>query len=268
MAVLAIDTSAAVAVSLCDDDGALLAARSVDSARQHAELLAPMIRDVLAEAGLTAGDVSAVVVGTGPAPFTGLRAGLVTARVFALARSIPLYGVPSLDALAAEALTSGEFVSPAPVRESTPTNSRTSHELGGAAAGVEVVAVGDARRREVYAARYRGVGAAGAADDRGAAVPATGADGGDLEVELVAGPVVEHPDELAELVRGAVVVGRGAQAYPEAFPGARAPFVPDPAVLARLAISRARRGVEQPSEPLYLRRPDAVPASARKRATG
>ena len=49
MAVLAIDTSAAVAVSLCDDDGALLAARSVDSARQHAELLAPMIRDVLAE---------------------------------------------------------------------------------------------------------------------------------------------------------------------------------------------------------------------------
>jgi len=266
--VLAIDTSAAVAVSLCDDDGALLAARSVDSARQHAELLAPMIRDVLAEAGLTAGDVSAVVVGNGPAPFTGLRAGLVTARVFALARGIPLYGVPSLDALAADALTSGEFVRSARVREPTLTNSRTSHELGGAAAGVEVVAVGDARRREVYAARYRGVVVNGAMGGGGGAGPGVGADGGFPEVELVAGPVVEHPDALAELVQGAVVVGRGAQAYPEAFPDARAPLVPDPAVLAGLAISRARRGVEQPSEPLYLRRPDAVPASARKRATG
>ncbi len=255
MAVLAIDTSAVVAVSLCDDDGNPLAARSVDSARHHAELLAPMIREVLTETGLAPGDVSAVVVGTGPAPFTGLRAGLVTARVFALARGIPLYGVPSLDALAAAALTSGEFVSPAPVREAALTNSRASHELGGVAEEVEVVAVGDARRREVYAARYR-------------ALPGAGVDDGLPDVELVAGPVVEHPDALADVVRGAVVVGRGAHAYPEAFPEARGPLVPDPAVLARLAIARARRGAEQPSEPLYLRRPDAVPASARKRATG
>lgn len=297
--VLAIDTSAAVAVSLCADDGAVLAARSVDSARHHAELLAPMIRDVLAEAGLAAGDVRAVVVGTGPAPFTGLRAGLVTARMFARARGIPLFGVSALDALAAPHLlppadpaltptaaptptfaptpatsTSGEFVNPGPVRESGRTNSDQIDELGGeigggiggeggagigggiggegVVAGREVVAVADARRREVYLARFRAV---------------QHPDGGH-DVALVTGPLVDRPDALAGLVQEAVVVGRGAALHPEAFPGAQGPEAPDPAVLARLAITRARRGVDQPAEPLYLRRPDAVPAAGRKRATG
>ena len=255
--VLAIDTSAAVAVALTDDDGVLLASRSVDSPRHHAELLAPMVRDVLAEAGLVPGDVSAVAVGTGPAPFTGLRAGLVTARMFALARAIPLYGVSSLDALAADVLLPApatpparESVISARVSDSAVTDSRISHYLGEggeARVGTEVLVVADARRREVYAARYRAA-----------------ADG---DVELVAGPVVERPDDVAELARDAVVVGRGAAVYAEAFPGASGPLVPDPAVLARLAIVRARRAVDQPAEPLYLRRPDAVPAAGRKRAT-
>ena len=240
VAVLAIDTSAAVAVSLSDDDGVPLAARTVDSARHHAELLAPMIRDVLAEAGLAPSDVTAVVVGTGPAPFTGLRAGLVTARVFARARGVPLYGVPSLDALAAAALA----------EDGAP----------------EVVAVGDARRREVYAARYRLASAAGQGSVSGADGEAPA--GGTGDVELLAGPVVERPAELGGFAAGAVVVGHGAHAYPEAFPDARDPLLPDPALLARLAISRARRGIDQPAEPLYLRRPDAVPAAARKRVTG
>ena len=60
MAVLAIDTSAAVAVALTDDDGVRLASRSVDSPRHHAELLAPMIREVLAEAGLSPADLTTV----------------------------------------------------------------------------------------------------------------------------------------------------------------------------------------------------------------
>ena len=65
----------------------------------------------------------------------------------------------------------------------------------------------------------------------------------------------------------AVVVGAGAALYPEVFPEARGPLVPDPAVLARLAITRASRGADQPAEPLYLRRPDVTPAAGRKRAT-
>jgi len=139
-----------------------------------------------------------------------------------------VYGVSSLDALAATA-----------------------------PGGSHVLAVADARRREVYAALYR-VSGDGALD---------GADGA-REVELLEGPVVARPAELDRLARAAVVVGRGGELYPEAFGGASGPLVPDPAVLARLAIGRARRGVDQPAEPLYLRRPDAVPAAGRKRATG
>jgi tRNA threonylcarbamoyladenosine biosynthesis protein TsaB len=46
------------------------------------------------------------------------------------------------------------------------------------------------------------------------------------------------------------------------------PAALDPAVLARLAVARAACGVDQPAEPLYLRRPDVVPPTERKRATG
>ena len=262
MAVLAIDTSAAVAVSLTDDDGAPLASRSVDSSRHHAELLAPMIRDVLAEVGLSPSDLIAVVAGTGPAPFTGLRAGLVTARMIALAREIPLFGVSSLDALAAERLLVPS-APPAPSGSVDPSPLAAPVEAGSAVpreclAGPDVLAGADARRREVYAARYRL-----RADGSGGSSGGTGSD-----VEIVAGPLVDRPDVVAGLASDAVVVGAGAAAYPAAFPQPLGPLVPAPAVLARLAIGRARRGVEQPAEPLSLRRPDAVPAAGRKRATG
>ncbi len=70
-------------------------------ARAHGELLAPACRDVLAEAGATAGDLGAVVAGVGPGPFTGLRVGLVTAATLGDALGIPAYGVCSLDGLGA-----------------------------------------------------------------------------------------------------------------------------------------------------------------------
>jgi tRNA threonylcarbamoyladenosine biosynthesis protein TsaB len=227
--VLALDTSAAVAVSLVTPDGAPLAARREHEDRRHAELLGPMITGVLADAGVDRRDLTAVVVGTGPAPFTGLRVGLVTARTLALALGVPVLGVPSLDALALQA----------------------ARDLG-LAAGTEVLAVSDARRREVYWARYRVT----VADDT---------------VEPVGGPGVERPAVLVQegVPDGAVVVGRGATLYPDVLPVVDgAPLDPDPAVLARLALARQARGLEQPSEPLYLRRPDVTEPGARKRATG
>jgi tRNA threonylcarbamoyladenosine biosynthesis protein TsaB len=237
--VLALDTSAAVAVSLVTDDGAPLAARHATEERRHAELLGPMITGVLTDAGVDRRDLTSVVAGTGPAPFTGLRVGLVTARTLALALGVPVLGVPSLDALAVQA----------------------TRDLG-LAPGTQVLVVADARRREVYWARYR------------VAVAADGAGGTELaswDVEVLGGPGVDRPDRLAADggLDGAVVVGRGAALYPDvlvAAPGA--PSDPDPAVLARIALARRARGVDQPTEPLYLRRPDVMEPAARKRATG
>lgn len=196
--ILAIDTSANVAVSLVRGD-VVLAARSEDAPRAHAELLSGFIRDVMAQAHCEAGDLEYVVVGTGPAPFTGLRVGLVTARTLGFAWGIPVLGVCSLDAL-------------------------------GARYG-DVTAVTDARRKEVYWARYR--------------------DG-----VRVDGPAVGSPESVGA---AGLTVGRGAQMYAQHFPGALSADV-DPAWLASVAARRVERGesVERdfPTEPLYLRRPD------------
>ncbi|NUU18110.1 tRNA (adenosine(37)-N6)-threonylcarbamoyltransferase complex dimerization subunit type 1 TsaB [Cellulomonas humilata] len=227
MPVLALDTSAAVAVALTDDAGVVLAARSDAQQRHHAELLAPMIADVLAEAGVDRRELTAVVVGTGPAPFTGLRVGLVTARTLALALGIPVHGVPSLDAVALQAS-----------RALPP--------------GTDVLVVTDARRREVYWALYRLV-------EPGA-------------IDVLAGPEVAAPADVAADPRtvGAVAIGRGALLYAEVLSGGATTDVldPDPADLARLALARTAAGQPLGTEPLYLRRPDAVPQAARKRVLG
>ena len=216
MLVLALDTSSpavsAALVRLEQQDCEVLAEHVVVDGRRHGELLALGVRAVLD--GRPATELAAVVVGLGPGPFTGLRVGLVTAATMADALDVPAYGVCSLDAV-------GE--------------------------GDRVV-VSDARRREVYWARY-------AADAR------------------IEGPAVERPAELAERLRGSGVrlVGAGAVLHRDAFSGLG---VDDSAVhpsgpaLVRLAAERVLAGA--PSEaltPLYLRRPDAVAPEASKKVT-
>ncbi|MBN2176915.1 MAG: tRNA (adenosine(37)-N6)-threonylcarbamoyltransferase complex dimerization subunit type 1 TsaB [Demequinaceae bacterium] len=119
---LALDTSASISVAIVDGDR-LIASASEYAPRSHAEILAPMIRGVMGEADATGADVTRIIVGTGPAPFTGLRVGLVTAQTLGRSWGIPVAGVCSLDALGAE------------------------H-------GGRVTVVADARRREVYWAHY------------------------------------------------------------------------------------------------------------------
>ncbi|WP_225753026.1 tRNA (adenosine(37)-N6)-threonylcarbamoyltransferase complex dimerization subunit type 1 TsaB [Actinotalea sp. Marseille-Q4924] len=229
---LALDTSADITVALVTPDGtAALAARRVEEPRRHAELLSPLVTEVLREAGADRRDLTAVVVGTGPAPFTGLRAGLVTARTFAFALGLPVHGVCSLDALAAQAYRD---------RAADPAQ--------------EVVVLTDARRREVYHARYA------------ARAEAPGA------LALLDGPGVARPAELAAAgaLSDAVVVGPGVVLHADdVVPAGRAEHGPlhvDAVVLAALALARADAGVPQPAEPLYLRRPDVMPAASRKRA--
>jgi tRNA threonylcarbamoyl adenosine modification protein YeaZ len=102
---------------------------TVVDARRHGELLAPGIQRVLTDAGVTTSELTAIAVGVGPGPFTGLRVGLVTARAMADALGIALSGVCTLDIVAAQVPASEPFL----------------------------VAT-DARRREVYWATYDATG--------------------------------------------------------------------------------------------------------------
>ena len=216
MLVLALDTSSpAVSAALLHLTPAAcepVAEHVVVDARRHGELLALGVRTVLA--GRPAGELGAVVVGLGPGPFTGLRVGLVTAATMADALGVPAYGVCSLDAV-------GD--------------------------GDRVV-VTDARRKEVYWARY--------------------ADG--VRVE---GPAVERPAELAARLRGsgARLVGAGARLHRAAFDGLTVDDAvghPSGLALVRLAAERVLAGApSEPLTPLYLRRPDAVSPEASKKVT-
>ncbi|GII66415.1 tRNA (adenosine(37)-N6)-threonylcarbamoyltransferase complex dimerization subunit type 1 TsaB [Sphaerisporangium krabiense] len=110
MLVLAFDTATpAVTAALHDGDRVLAESTTID-ARRHGELLVPSIREVLREAGAALGDVTAIVAGAGPGPYTGLRVGLMTAQALAATAGAPAYGVCTLDALAYAAGLSEPFV--------------------------------------------------------------------------------------------------------------------------------------------------------------
>ena len=96
---LAIDTSAGTAVAVLVDG--VVASESYDAnSMQHAEQIGIQIQQVLEAANKKSSDVTAVAVGVGPGPFTGLRVGIAAAKMFAEGVSAPIYGVGSLDAIA------------------------------------------------------------------------------------------------------------------------------------------------------------------------
>jgi tRNA threonylcarbamoyl adenosine modification protein YeaZ len=200
--ILAIDTATpavtAGVVRRARDDIEVLSERVTIDARAHAEQLTPNAVAALADAGLTVADIGAVVVGCGPGPFTGLRVGMATAAAYGHALGIPVHGVCSLDAIGVD--TSGE-----------------------------VLVVTDARRREVYWARYRdGVRVDGPAVNAPADVPA--------RADVVAG----SPDHAVLFDRPRV---------PAIYPTA--------AGLVRAVADWT--AAPAPLVPLYLRRPDAKP---------
>lgn len=104
MLVLALDTSSpTVAVAVCDaarGDVRLLAERNEPADNRHGERLAPAIAAAMNDAGVTPAQLDATVVGLGPAPFTGLRVGVMTARAISDSLGIPAYGLCSLDGIA------------------------------------------------------------------------------------------------------------------------------------------------------------------------
>lgn len=222
MLILAIDTSAVASAALVSDDvpEGVLASFSTEDTRSHAEVLAPGIDDMLADAGVTGAEIDAIVTGVGPGPFTGLRSGIATARTLSFVWGKPLYGLMSLDAMALE------------VAEST-------------AAVPEFLVATDARRKEVYWARYS------LAD-------------GQLPL-LVDGPHVGFAADLPDLP----AFGAGAGIYEDVL-RADPDFSleqPDALYLGQFALARLAAGEKLlDSTPLYLRESDAQVPGPRKRA--
>ncbi len=126
---LAFDTSSPTVTVAVHDGTDVVAQLASTETMRHGEQLTPLVDQALRQVGITARDLSAIVVGVGPGPFTGLRVGLVSARTMAYALQVPVYGVCSLDVLAVEALDTGAVSGP-------------------------FVVASDARRREVYLATY------------------------------------------------------------------------------------------------------------------
>jgi tRNA threonylcarbamoyl adenosine modification protein YeaZ len=98
--ILAIDTATSRAVvALGDPDGRLLAEDGWIAGRRHAEELLPRIDSLLHETGVAPSRLAALVVGTGPGAFTGLRVGLATAKTLAHQLGVPIAGVSTGEAL-------------------------------------------------------------------------------------------------------------------------------------------------------------------------
>ncbi len=217
---LTIDTSTTIVVGVCRSEMGQfteLATVRSDSTREHAEKLAPLIKEALATAGVHRPD--AIVAGTGPGAFTGLRAGLITARTLARAWGVPLYGLSSLEVLGLAAADRG---------------------------AQEVVPLIDARRREVYAMRARPMGG----DDLSIIAEHSVMKPADLADILAREPAIlattdaelyPELDDIRDVEREIVQLS---------------PSVMVRLVESRLSRIDAGEELSLDTEPLYLRRPD------------
>ena len=200
----------------------------------HVEQLTPLIGRVCSEAGVRVAELDRIVVGLGPGPFTGLRVGVVTARILADVIGAELHGICSLDAIAAqyapsrhpESTSLGFVASARDISHADPTNPSEDGRGG------EFVVASDARRREVYWARYRD-------------------DGHRLD-----GPYVSRPADVPRLP----TVGPATELYPDALRGRAGSALPRSGCVRRRGPGLPSAG----SQPLYLRRPDAAEPGRRK----
>lgn len=98
--ILALDTCLTACSAAILDGGRVLAARSEAMPRGHQERLAPLVRELAAEAGVGFADLTRVGVTVGPGSFTGLRVGVAFAKGLGAALDIPVVGVGTLEAMA------------------------------------------------------------------------------------------------------------------------------------------------------------------------
>lgn len=256
MRILSIDTSSIASAALIDLDSAdpsgtatVVADFATFDTRSHAEVLAPGVAGLFADPVAEGPELSAIVVGTGPGPFTGLRAGIAMARTLAFTWNVPLFGLMSLEALAQE------FV-------------QNSTAGGGSGRAGEFVVATDARRKEVYWAVFTAAG--------------------DLLQGPHVGTVsADLPEELSGPLEGRSIIGAGAGLYQDEFGEQGGIVVPEFAqsqpTAKELGLAAVRKldvnaapvlevkdlfdGVlEADTTPLYLRESDAKVPGPRKKA--
>ncbi|MGK4065229.1 tRNA (adenosine(37)-N6)-threonylcarbamoyltransferase complex dimerization subunit type 1 TsaB [Rothia sp. HC945] len=196
--------------------------------RSHAEAMAPGVRDLLENSGIRGQDLDLILAGVGPGPFTGLRAGIMTARAMGWAWIVPVRGVVSPDAVA-----EGSF-----------------HDAASAGHSVFGVAT-DARRREVYSAVYR------LTDDHG-----TGATGYTRIHGPVVGPAGDLDPQIPMAGRGAELYADALT--PLAGHDQDEPLAE---LLVASALRTGLDTTLESTSPLYLRESDARVPSDRKKAT-
>lgn len=223
MHVLAFDTATDVVTVAVGRNGEPLGALQIASGREHAERLVPAIRTLIDDTGVALDRIAAIAVGVGPGRFTGLRVGVTTAKVMAQALQIPVVGIGTLDLVAY------------PLRHTRR----------------DVVAVVDARRREVFWARYRPV------------------PGG---LERLGSDAVDPPHEVVAELEAAggevLLAGDGADRYRAEFAALdhaelAGPEFAAPSALALLELAHGRLEREEfvtPHDltPVYLRESDAA----------
>jgi len=232
MKLLALDATTTACSVACWSAGTVTAQCEEVAARRQAEILMPMVKSVMQEAGFDYGMVDAIAVTNGPGSFTGVRIGLATARGLALAAGLPLAGVTTLQALAA-----------APSVEER--------------RGTITLAALDARRNQIYG-QFFDENCAPAGEPFAAAA------------SEISGRMAEIGGDDRPLLLVGSGAGLAAQALDEA--GRRyllsdSPPFPHATTIAALV---ARRGLDQlgsePVAPFYLRGPGIGPASTSREA--
>jgi tRNA threonylcarbamoyladenosine biosynthesis protein TsaB len=225
--VLGIETATAVGgVALVTGSGELLGEIALRNHESHSERMLPALEWLLATLGHALRECAAVAVSAGPGSFTGLRAGIATAKGLAFSLGVPLYGIPTLDALAANA----------PPGEGP------------------LFAVINARRGEVFRARFRSGPAGARRLEPDGLVPLR-----TLAEELPAGCLVvgELPPAFGELIPP----GRAVRLAPPHLGHPRAAAI---AALGAAALGAARTSQLATLMPHYLRPCDAVASGARQ----
>ncbi|GAB3028823.1 tRNA (adenosine(37)-N6)-threonylcarbamoyltransferase complex dimerization subunit type 1 TsaB [Parafrigoribacterium mesophilum] len=206
---LAIDTSAGTSVAVVDPDRGTLALRHESGTRSHAEVIGTLIAESLTQSQVTAATLSAVAVGMGPGPFTGLRVGIAAAQAFALGAGKSLLRVVSHDAVAFGRYAEG-FTGP-------------------------LLVVTDARRREVYWSAYSGVDATGIpqrVDDPGLSRP------GDLAEAVTDYPRYERLDATEVSAASVGLLAEALHRHGRAFAGPAPLYLRSPDVTVPTSMKR------------------------------